>query len=262
VGEPLPSSQKVPVLKKLIQSAFHKFGFRIVRDGSLTDASVSPPAYGLEPFFSLLKRYGFDPKQIIDVGANKGTWTRTALPFFPDADYTLVEPQDHLKVHIQDLLDRGCKITWINAGVADQSGTLPFTISYRDDSSTFVPTPVNAAAPRISVRVTTLNEIISTASAPGPEMVKIDAEGFDLKVLAGASDLLGRTDVFFVEVTICCSGYENTIARVIHRMDEAGYKVVDFTDINRSPKYGVLWLCELAFLRNDCSLFRAVTSYE
>ena len=28
-------------------------------------------------------------------------------------------------------------------------------------------------------------------------MVKIDAEGFDLRVLAGASDLLSKTGVFF-----------------------------------------------------------------
>jgi FkbM family methyltransferase len=165
-------------------------------------------------------------------------------------------------VHIQDLLDRGCKITWINAGVADQSGSLPFTISYRDDSSTFVSTSVDENAPRISVRVTTLNEIVSAASVPPPEMVKIDTEGFDLKVLAGASDLLGKTEIFFVEVTICSSGYENTIARVIHRMDEAGYKLVDITDTNRSPKYGVLWLCELAFLRSGSTLFDTVTSYE
>jgi FkbM family methyltransferase len=250
------------LLKKLIQSTFNKFGYRIVRDGSLPHASAPPPTYGLEPFFTLLKRYGFNPKNIIDVGANKGTWTRRALPFFPDAQYTLVEPQDHLKVHIQDLLDRGYKITWINAGVAQHSGTLPFTISYRDDSSTFASTPVDAAAPRISVCVTTLNEIASAASAPPPEMVKIDAEGFDLKVLAGASDLLGKTEIFFVEVAVCSSGYENTIARVIHRMDQAGYKVVDITDINRSPKYGVLWLCELAFLRNDSSLLDTVASYE
>jgi FkbM family methyltransferase len=181
---------------------------------------------------------------------------------FPDAHYTLVEPQDHLKVHIQDLLDRGCKITWINGGVADLSGTLPFTISYRDDSSTFASTPADAAAPRISVCVTTLNEIVSAASAPPPEMVKIDAEGFDLKVLAGASDVLGKTEIFFVEVAVCSSGYENTIARVIDRMDEAGYKVVDITDINRSPKYGVLWLSELAFLRNASSLLDTVASYE
>ena len=55
----------------------------------------------------------------------------------------------------------------------------------------------------------TLNEIVSSAGVPLPEIVKIDAEGFDLKVLAGASDLLGKTDVFFVEVTICCPGHEN-----------------------------------------------------
>jgi len=248
------------VLKTLIQSAFKKFGYRIVR-GSLTQPSV-PPAYGLEPFLSLLKRDGFNPKHIIDVGANRGSWTRRALQFFPDACYTLVEPQDHLKMHIQDLLDRGRKITWINAGVADRSGTMPFTISYRDDSSTFAPTPIDSAAPRISVRVSTLNEIVSASSAPPPEIVKIDAEGFDLKVLAGASDLLGKTEIFFVEVTICSSGHENTIARVIRRMDEASYKVVDITDINRSPKHGVLWLCELAFLRDDSALFDAVTTYE
>jgi len=250
------------VLKKLIQHTFNKFGYRIVRDGFVPYTSAPPPAYGLEHFFSLLKRYGFNPKHIVDVGANKGMWTRRALPFFPDASFTLIEPQDHLKVHIEDLLDRGCKIAWINAGLADQSGTLPFTISYRDDSSSFAPTPVDATAPRISVRVTTLNEIILTTSTPAPEMVKIDAEGFDLKVLAGSSDLLGITEIFFVEVTICSPGYENTIARVIHRMDEAGYKVVDITDLNRSTKYGVLWLCELAFLRNDSALFDAVTAYE
>jgi FkbM family methyltransferase len=250
------------VLKQLIRSTFNKFGYRIVRDGSLPHTSIPPPAYGLEPFFSLLKRYRFNPKHIIDVGANKGMWTRRALPFFPDAHYTLVEPQDHLKVHIQDLLDRGCKITWINAGVADHSGTLPFAISYRDDSSTFAPTTDDVNAPHISVRVTTLNEIVSLASAPRPGMVKIDAEGFDLKVLAGASDVLGKTEIFFVEVAVCSSGYENTIARVIDRMDQAGYKVVDITDINRSPKYGVLWLSELAFLRNDSSLLDTVASYE
>ena len=99
----------------------------------------------------------------------------------------------------------------------------------------------------------TLNEIVSASSAPPPEIVKIDAEGFDLKVLAGASDLLGKTDIFFVEVTICCPGHENTIARVVQRMDEAGYHVVDVTDINRSPKYGscgcASWLsCETAAL--------------
>lgn len=250
------------MIKKLVQSSLKKFGLRLVRDGNLAQASAPAPSYGLDCFFSVLKRFGFHPKHIIDIGANRGSWTRKALLYFPDAQYTLVEPQDHLKVHIQDLLDRDCKITWINAGAADKSGTLPFTISYRDDSSSFVPAPVDAGSWQISVPVKTLNEIVSEASAPLPEMVKIDAEGFDLKVLAGASDLLGETEIFFVEVTIFSFGYENTIVNVVRRMDEVGYHVVDITDFNRSPKFGVLWLCELAFLRNASPLFASVTSYE
>jgi FkbM family methyltransferase len=175
---------------------------------------------------------------------------------------SLLEPQGHLKVHIQDLLDRGCRINWINAGAGDRPGELPFTISFRDDSSSFAPTRVDAGAPQILVPVKTLNEIVYASNAPPPEMVKIDAEGFDLKVLAGASDLLGRTDIFLVEVAICCAELENTITKVVRWMDEAGYRVVDITDMNRSPKYGVLWLCELAFLRKASPLLAGVASYE
>jgi FkbM family methyltransferase len=40
----------------------------------------------------------------------------------------------------------------------------------------------------------TLNKLVASSDAGLPEMVKIDAEGFDLKVLAGASDLLAKTD--------------------------------------------------------------------
>jgi hypothetical protein len=141
------------------------------------------------------------------------------------------------------------------------SGTLPFTISYRDDSSTFLSSPENANAQKILVPVTTLNEIVSSSGGPVPQMVKIDAEGLDLNVLADASDLFGKTDVFFVEVAIWTNHpYENTITKVVRIMEQAGYHVVDITDINRSPKYGVLWLCELAFLRNGSRLFDSVAS--
>ena len=83
----------VPMLKELIQISLNKFGYRIVRHEPLLPTGVCYPAYGLELFLSLLKRYGFNPKHIIDVGANKGTWTRRALQFFPEALYTLVEPR-------------------------------------------------------------------------------------------------------------------------------------------------------------------------
>ena len=241
------------MLKKLVQSTLKKFGLRLVRRDVLA-------SYGVDCFFAILEGFDYHPKHIIDVGANRGAWTRKVLTYFPEAHYTLVEPQDHLKVHIQDLLDRNCKITWINAGAADKAGMLPFTSLSRLGR-------LPARSPReahrcsgISVPVMTLNEIVSASSAPPPEIVKIDAEGFDLKVLAGASDLLGKTDIFFVEVTICSPVRGTPIARVVRRMDEVGCLVVDITDIHRSPTDAVLWLCELAFLRNGSPVFWSATT--
>jgi FkbM family methyltransferase len=246
-------------VKRLVQSVLAKFRFRLVRidDGPR-------PSEGLDPFFSLLQRLGFAPKDIFDVGANRGNWTRTALKHFPGAHYTLVEPQDHLKSHIRDLLDRGCKIQWINAGAGDKSGTMPMSISSRDDSSTFVLTDRHGqttGSQQTAVPIKTLNEIVSSSSAPPPEMVKIDAEGFDLKVLAGASGLLGKTDIFLVEAVVC-GNYENSVAEVVKFMTSAGYRLIDITDLNRSPRHGVLWLTELAFLRDGSPLLNNVTSYE
>lgn len=246
-------------MKQLIQSILGQFGFRLIR----LDHRVRP-IYGLDSFFPLLKQFGFAPKHIIDVGANRGNWTRTAIKYFPDAHYTLVEQQDHLRAYIGDLLDRGYKIRWINVGAGDKSGSFPFTISNRDDSSTFVLTEEQARSSdlkQVPAEVKTLNEIASSIDMPPPEIVKIDAEGFDLRVLSGASDLLGKTDIFLVEACVC-SPCENSVAAVVTYMANEGYHLIDITDLNRSPKHGVLWLCELAFLRNGCPLLECVTSYE
>jgi len=56
--------------------------------------------------------------------------------------------------------------------------------------------------------------------------------------------------------------YENSVAKAITLMNDRGYRLIDITELNRSPKYGVLWLTELAFLRNASPLFASATSYE
>jgi FkbM family methyltransferase len=214
--------------------------------------------FGHEHFFHLLQQLGFTPTHIVDVGANRGNWTRAAFRYFRDPIYTLVEPQDHLRPYIQDLVAQGCKLKWISAGCADFCGTLPLNLTHRDDASTFVGSPTGS---QITVPVITLNKIVESSGTAVPEMVKIDAEGFDLKVLAGASDLLGKTDIFLVEAAVWGAG-PNSVAEVVGYMSKAGYNLMDITDLNRGPKNGVLWLCELAFLRVGSLLCAAAPSYE
>lgn len=247
------------MIKRLVQSTLGAFGYRLSRLNS-----SAQPTYGLATLFGLIQRNGFRPKHIVDAGANHGNWTREAVNFFPDADYTLVEPQNELRIYVQDLVDAGRRIHWVNAGVSDRSETLTFNVDRRDQSSTFLEAPrtVDAAVRRVQVPVKTLNEIVASSGLPIPEMVKIDAEGFDLKALQGASDLLGKTDIFLAEVSVAQRDFENTPLAVMQKMADAGYRIIDVTDLNRSPKWGVLWLCEFVFLRNASTLLDAADSYE
>jgi FkbM family methyltransferase len=243
-------------MKQLVQSLLKLFGLRLARL-----ANTNTPSFGTSVLFGTLQRYGFSPRLVLDIGANRGNWTRSALQYFPEADYFLVEPQSHLKVYSKDLLESG-RVHWINAGAADQSGQMCFYVVDRDDSSSFLPGQITGRVGRkTEVEVLTIDDLIQSYDLPTPDMVKIDAEGFDLKVLRGATSLIGKTDVFLLEAAAACP-FENTIGCVISTMDNLGYRIMDITEINRSPKYGVLWLTELVFLRKSSSLLSAVTSYE
>ena len=81
---------------------------------------------------------------------------------------------------------------------------LRFLTATRQQFYSYIRAAKAAGMRQIEVPVTTLNEIVRTSNVPFPDMVKIDAEGFDLKVLAGASELLGKTDIFLLEATDLC----------------------------------------------------------
>lgn len=228
------------------------------------DIVAPAPGYGWAHFFSLLKRYGFAPRWILDVGANRGHWTREAFARFPEASFVMVEPQDALKPYVADLLAHAPKFQWVAAGVSDRPGTLPLTIAPDDTSSNFGLTPDEAAHHgyrQVMAEVRTIDDIVASLGVPAPDMMKIDAEGFDLKALRGATSVVGKTDIVFVEAAVCATGIENTMAAVIAAMTNYGYRMIDVTDLNRSPKHGVLWLAELAFMRDGCPLLAKISSY-
>ena len=247
-------------MKEFIRNALTKIlNPIIIRLGYVhwSKATVEKDMYGknslLEVFFRNITAMGFTPQHIIDVGANHGTWTRETLKYFPDAYYTLVEPQEWLKPSLQDLLDANSKITFNPFGAGAKSGSFMFTIVDRDDSCSFRYTEEEAKAEgfkQVEIPIVTLNEILErNASLPFPDLVKIDAEGLDIEVLEGASDLMGTTEVFLVEAAIFNKEFENSLLNMVNYMDQKGYRLFELTDLNRPFQPNILWLVELAFIK-------------
>lgn len=204
--------------------------------------------------FDNLKTIGFTPKHIVDIGANHGTWTREVLTHFPEAYYTLLEPQHWLRKSFQDILDANSKVQFYPVGAGKKEGSSQFTIVDRDDSCSFRYTTAEAKAAgfeQIEIPVVTLNGLLSESILPTPDIIKIDAEGLDIEVLKGASNFFGKTELFMVEAGVVNKSFDNSFLKMINFMDEMGYRLFEITDINRPFQPQVLWLVELVFVKKN-----------
>ncbi len=240
------------LLKKTLKKVIKFSGYDLSKiDKCLVPVKSMNKDYLLFNFFDILKKMDFDPKHIVDIGANHGTWTRETLKYFPNSFFTLLEPQKWLQSSFQDILDNNNKIIFHAVGAGSQNGIFNLTISDRDDSCTFKYNKKEASDlgyKQIEVPVVTLNNLLSKQNLPTPDIIKIDAEGLDIEVLKGAKDFFGKTEIFMVEAGIVNKYFENSFLKVINFMDENGYRLFDITDLNRPFSPNVLWLVELVFV--------------
>lgn len=225
-------------------------------------AKVTAEPTRTERMFTVLADLGLAPTHIVDVGANHGDWTRAALAAFPTAKVTLFEPQKHLAAKHADLAGN-TRVQVHYKGVGDFDGTATFTFHPRDDSSSFVYSAPEAAAQgfeQSEVEICRLDTVLAASDFGMPQIVKIDAEGLDLKVLDGAPQTVAKADVLLIEATVSCPEYPNTAAIVFARLDAEGYRLLDITDLNRMPN-GTLWLIEAVFVRKGSAIDAASRIY-
>ena len=206
----------------------------------------------LHNFYSILAGINFVPKHIVDVGANHGTWTRETIKYFPDAYYTLIEPQQQLRISIDDVLQSNNKVKFYPVGAGKKAGNFKFTIVDRDDSCSFTYNEEEARKfgyNQIEIPVITLNDFLPSTNLPTPDIIKIDAEGLDIDVLSGADKYFGATEIFMVEAGVMNKTINNSFLETLTFMDTKGYRLFEITDLNRTPVLKALWLVELVFIK-------------
>jgi FkbM family methyltransferase len=150
-----------------------------------------------------LKRHGFSPDFIFDVGASTGVWSDVAHRVFPDARFILVEPlyEQHAKRcdwYFKKHPDFEC----VPVAVAEQPGRTELNVS--DDlygSSLLYPRDFRSYQP-FPVRVSTLDEVARERKVQGRGLLKIDVQFTEHLVLAGAIDLLAQVDALIIELSL------------------------------------------------------------
>lgn len=109
--------------------------------------------------------------------------------------------------------------------------------------------------------VVSLDEFFINSEWPRPDVLKVDAEGWDLEVLKGATLVLGSCQLVLLEAGVMNKTFENTALEVMKDMDTRGFQLFDITDLNRTPSFGRLWNVELAFAKKNGDLIKAISFY-
>jgi len=175
--------------------------------------------------FALLECVTPYVKTFIDVGANVGEWSQFMMDQGATQGYLFDASAQCAAALRTRFQGRNCTVK--EAAVSEAVGTAQFAEEegFGETSSlTSSPTPDSHGEVRYrTVPVTTLD-----AEFPAPatiDFLKIDTEGFDLKVLKGAASLLARTRFVQFEYNSSWVYAGSSLYEAIHFLPELGFSM-------------------------------------
>lgn len=156
-----------------------------------------------------LRSSGVNPACIFDVGANEGQFGIGALAAFPDASLRCYEPGKDAFSRLQATIGGQKNVSIVNAALGAEVGRSLLHVTTSDQSSSLLPLHENhrLAYPEIKeasqeeVEISTLEKEVSLVGLIEPALLKIDTQGFEMKVMAGAGRLLSRFRWILIETS-------------------------------------------------------------
>ena len=232
---------------------------RLLRPASLKVVPASSPTRDFADFLGHVRRLGIEFETIIDVGVAFGS--PGLYRACPAAKFYLVEPVPSAKAHLDKLAQElGAEVFNVAAGATDGEMTF-FVHPDTSGSSAFRQWEgADLDGEEVVVPVRRLDAIIPRPVAR-PALLKIDTQGAELDVLAGAAELLNDIDMLIIEVSFheFRKGAPE-FHHIVQRMTELGYVCYEVLEGHYRAIDGALAQEDLVFIRPDSPL-RAHKTY-
>jgi FkbM family methyltransferase len=236
----------------MIRNILSSAGYTLQRKtvGSISKShDENSMAAGLER----MKKIGISPKNIIDVGAAQGSWTKKAMEIWPSAEYHLIEPLRENEYALKQLQLKNPKVQYHLSVAGEDIGTVNLHVSEDLDGSGIYGDDGDKTR---SVPMMPIDNLMSNDES----LIKLDTHGYEIPILKGAKVTLQKTSLLVIEVYgFFVSPTSLLFNQLTNYLDEIGFRLIDMVDIMRRPGDNAFWQCDAFYIRKDHPVFRRTT---
>jgi FkbM family methyltransferase len=202
----------------------------------------------------LMKRKGFSPRHVLDIGAYVGNWTRMCKGIWPEARVCMFEPQEDKRPGLERLVRELPGVELKTTLLGDKPDVRVTFYKAESGSSTYMLKSEPGLKP-VELPSTTLAWALEGTPFAKPDLIKVDVQGAELKVLSGGPEVLAAAEVVILE-TALVEEYAGAplFAEVIEFMARRGLVVHDICTIWRNTNSESMNEADVIFVRENSPL--------
>lgn len=232
-----------------VKRAAASFGVRISRSGAANRFQA------VEECLRRMKSFGYQPRVVIDGGANLGQFHDLVFPIFPDARYHLIEPQPSCAGRLRELVARRPGHAEFHAVAITENGVGSLRMTGCGSSGAYAVKEGESA--ELEVPATSLDALFSgRLRTEDRTLLKLDLESHELKALRGARAILPFVEAAVIEVSFYDINRwgRPVFAELLAFMIQARFELYDVVSLAGRPRDGRLRLGDVVFVRRGTPL--------
>ena len=215
----------------------------------------------------ILKKLKFKEPIFCDVGAYKGIWISKYLKKFPNLVAYLIEPYEKSYLYLNKKFKNYENINLFKMGLSNSNEVQKVNINSKSYTNSFLEFDKDVAKSwkyeqfenlyKEEVRMQKLTDFVKENNIPRINVLKLDVQGYESRVLNGAENLLKNNlvDLIILEIIIIPT-YKNqsSVSEIFNIFDSFDYSLYGIYDIEKNPKRSRLQQFDALFFKSSLNL--------
>lgn len=202
----------------------------------------------------VLKKNGFDPKIIYDIGAHQGTWTTEVRAIFNTAHFILFEANE---CHAPYLNRTG--FPYFIGLLGDRQDTVPFYSINGTGDSIFIEQTHHYQEGKYlqkNIPMSPLDLLVQEHQLPLPDFIKMDVQGAEKLVIQGGVATVCHAQAVLLEIAILeYNKNAPLLFEMMSLMDALGFMALDFLELHYLPTQELIEV-DVLFVKKNSPLIK------